>query len=191
MKIIRILLLNLVLFGLFSVVQAQVTLQSGCIFLSSEGPKTYQPYTGIIPFTKDAGTNVYRLVFASGPPSIVMYIFREGGFWKHGIVATGAEVSISYAMTQISQSLNPPCNGWWRRLSDGQVCQQEMTGTCDANFENSTYTELMPRYVQLAGLPTVAINQIPNPRNGMMVYDLTTHTVKVYSNGSWRSLSFQ
>jgi hypothetical protein len=191
MKIIRILLLNLVLLGLFSVAEAQVTLQSGCIFLSSEGPKTYQPYTGIIPFTNDAGTNVYRLVFAAGPPSIMMYIFRESGFWKHGIVATGAEVSISYAMTQISQSINPPCNGWWRRLSDGQMCQQEMTGTCDANFENSTYAELMPRYVQLAVMPTVAVEQIPNPRNGMMVYDAAINRVKVYSNGNWRTLSFQ
>lgn len=155
----------------------------GAFSLSSTSPSS---------FAADAGTNVYR--DASGAiAGFYRYVFRQNSKWKIGAYyASTPAQSILAETVGSSTEINPPCSALWIDKVNGSIHQVLISGTtCTDELTPTSYFEGTPQYIQLPTLVTTQINQILTPKNGMMVYDLTTQAVKVFSNGSWRNLSFQ
>ena len=143
-------------------------------------------------FVADAGTNVYR--DASGTiAGFYRYVFRQNNKWKIGAYYASTPAQSILAETEgVSTKVNPPCNAYWKDMVNGAVFQVLISGnSCTDELTPGSYFEALPQYVQLPTAVTTVINQLLAPKNGMMVYDLTAHCVKVYSNGQWKCLSFQ
>ena len=166
--------------------EAQITLAPGCI--TGNNTLVYYLFSnnGNVPLgTGDAGTNVYRYAFDPSK-TIFFYIYRQNGIWKH----TTGSGNVVHTTLQVSNSPDPPCNGWWKNASSGIACFQSISGTtCDNSYQDITSSEFMPQYVRMAAMPTTALTQISPARDGMMVYDLTSQCVRVYANGSWECLA--
>lgn len=188
----------LVFFLALSVSYSQVTLSCSTCSSFIYGPgMTYQisDATGIpSSYPVDAGTTIYRHTIMS---NIFLLAFRSGNYWHLGRFGTGSSsfpFQIDYKTLSSSSSNFLPCSSDWTYYSYGAPSSnsynvQVSSGTCDNSFPISSSTEILPNLIRLPNLPT---NGIPiNPKNGVMYYDTTTNTVKVYSNGAWKSLSFQ
>lgn len=159
---------------------------------------TYQPAPNMSPssLSADNGTTIYRKVNYLGTAVIYQFIFRQNNRWKQGIYGTGDVPSnnefINLETLFLSTAINPPCNAYWNDMTNTSVYQVFISGTtCTDELSPTSYFEALPQFVQLPTAVTTIINQQPAPKNGMMVYDLTAHCVKVYSNGQWKCLSFQ
>lgn len=140
----------------------------------------------------DVGTPVYRYKPLS---DISILVFRSNNHWTIGEYGTGNsqfQFRITYKTVATSNSNLVPCSTLWERvypIAGGNCTISVTAGPCDTSFQPSTYAEILPNLIRLPNLPSNATPD--NPKNGMMYYDTTTNTVKVYSNGTWKSLSFQ
>jgi hypothetical protein len=179
-----------------SVSYSQVTLScSTCSdFIYGTG-MTISNATGIpSSYPVDAGTTIYRHTVMS---NIFLLAFRSGNYWylgRYGTSNSSFPFQIDYKTLSPSSSNFLPCSSNWTYYSYGAPSTnsyniQVSSGTCDNSFPFSSSTEILPNLIRLPNLPT---NGIPsNPQNGMMYYDSISHSVKVFSNGVWKSLSFQ
>jgi hypothetical protein len=157
--------------------------------------ETYERVTNSTPYgySPDAGTNVYR--FYVPIVGFYRFVIRHGGKWK--IVGQSADTTPPSTQTITetvgnSIEINPPCDALWIDKVNGAIHQVFISGTtCTNELTPTSYFEGTPRYVQLPTLVTTQINQLVNPNNGMMVYDLTSNCVRVHVNGIWKCLSFQ
>lgn len=162
----------------------------------SPTPQLFPLVSNIDHFTHDVGTNKFVAnVYSMNASNVYRFIFRQNGIWKIGDYGFGPDFpgglsNINLVSTQTSTSINPPCVGNWQTIS-GAVYQLEFTGMCNNDPVSGQFSELQYNYIQLPRAVTVVINQIPNPQNGMMIYDLTSNCVRVYTNGIWKCLSFQ
>jgi hypothetical protein len=176
-----------------SISYSQITINSNCN--ANQYNATYQVSNSVgITVTVDPNTPVYRYNPLS---DISVLIFRSNNHWMLADYGTGNSqfpFTIRYRTVATSTSNLVPCSTLWEGTSysigNGSTCTLAVTaGSCDTAFQPSTYAEILPNLIRLPNLPS---NAAPaNPKNGMMYYDTTTNTVKVYSNGTWKSLSFQ
>lgn len=159
-------------------------------------PQTFNLVSNIDHFTHDAGTNKFLVnVYSMNASNVYRFIFRQNGIWKIGDYGFGLDFpgglsNINLVSTQNSSSNNPPCVGNWQTTS-GAVFQFDFTGMCANTATEGYFSEIQTNFIQLPRAVTLVINQISNPRNGMMVYDITSNCVRVFANGTWKCLSFQ
>ncbi len=177
---------------------AQITINQP-VGLSPGISGIYNPEPNTLPssFTTDAGTQIYRKVNSVGGGVIVyQFIFRHNNVWKQGVFSTGPDVppnnaNINLATVETCNETIPPCATLWKTANESQFLVSMSGSSCNNICVPPLASEITTDYLRLPTKVTETINQIPNPRNGMMIYDVTTHTVKVFSNGNWRSLNFQ
>lgn len=148
-------------------------------------------------FTVDANTQIYRKTNSVGGGVIVyQFIFRQNNIWKQGISSTGPGVpanneSINIETVEPCLEISPPCSTFWKTANGTQYRVNMSGSTCNTICSPIVAPEITPQYLKIPIVVTETISQIANPKIGMMVYDATSQTLKVYSNGVWRSLAFQ
>lgn len=160
------------------------------------------PYNGIV------GSAVYRRNNPNSSPGAYygsayyeLIYKRFDGKWVIGWYVSNGSTEIEFRTLHAFESLSNtlPCQAVWNDYNGSQyghayppVSNSTITvtsGSCDMAYPPSSATEVEPAFVRLPNLPSAAAPA--SPKNGTMYYDLSTHTVKVYSNGQWKSLAWQ
>ncbi len=144
------------------------------------------------------GTPIYRKV-RDAYWNFWDIIYRRGdGKWFIGWYGASSSTPISFKPIHSIESTSDtllPCYSLWTDYGEyGHTLSTTSTitvtsGTCDSAYPISSATEVEPGFVRLPNLPSAAAPA--SPKNGTMYYDLSTHTVKVYSNGLWKTLAWQ
>lgn len=171
--------------------------------------------SSIIPYSNcyilsDAGTNLYKASVyvppVSGVPgyNIDYYIIRRSNRWFiegfNYLNSTYPSYYVYYE-SQISTDINPPCNDIWRIWSGycvplggfsltptgTNISTLILSGLCVS--VPTVSTTICPNVLQLPQQTTAQILAIPSPKKGMIVFDVSTNTIKVYNGAAWKTVS--
>lgn len=153
------------------------------------------------PFIGDAGTNYYTSTNynGSGETNGAFYwvIFRENNYWKIGFKTSSypnVTTSIWFKNVLPSNEIDPPCHAFWEFIfngTPGPTCEYLISGTSCSTVNNLTSVQSGGTTVfgyQLPQYYALDIPNIPNPRGGQMIWDLTNACLKIYNGTSWNCI---
>lgn len=156
-----------------------------------------------VQITVDAGTSIYIKSFSVAHLAwCTGYIYRVGGFWYisvHGATSGGYGSYYpyySYLTRTVNQvnTIHPPCSAIWSRYNTAQgLYGNTFIGTfsgntCSQVFGEMTSATILPNLIHLPNLTSSQINSIPNPKPGMITFDINEYCMKLYDGAVWKCI---